>query len=246
MGKLNSAFADGAAGGGGAAGGMNLLIRTVENLTGLTVDHFVRVSLLGFYDITQALGPVRVCLDEPVDDPYSGLVLPAGTSTLDAQQALSFVRQRHGLPGGDLDREVRQQYFLSLELHKVESGGVLLHPLRLRRLLTAVGSAVQTHAGLVPQPFAAQFARIASGEVRFTTIPILGTPTIQDTAGNDVSIVAVDTAALPGFIARVTAAPPAAAPSAAQPTSAPPSAPPSGLPESSPRPSSFSTVSCVR
>jgi hypothetical protein len=123
---------------------------------------------------------------------------------------------------------------------------VLLHPLRLRRLLTAVGSAVQTDAGLGPLRFAAQFARIASGEVRFTTIPILGTPTIQDTAGNDVSIVAVDTAALPGFIARVTAAPQAAAPSAAQPTSAPPSAPPSGLPPSSPRPSSFSTVSCVR
>ena len=54
-----------------------------------------------------------------MNDPYSGVNLPKGESTLDAKQALSFVRQRHGLPNGDLDRNVRQQYFLSQEARKV-------------------------------------------------------------------------------------------------------------------------------
>jgi LCP family protein required for cell wall assembly len=206
-GKLNSAFADGAANGGGDAGGMNLLISTVENMTGLTIDHFVRISLLGFYDIAQALGPTQVCLNQAVDDPYSGLVLPAGVSTLDAKQALSFVRQRHGLPRGDLDREVRQQYFLSIELHKVESTGVLLNPVKLKDVLTAVGSAVQTDTGLNLLQFAQQFSGLASGNVTYTTIPVLGTPTIQDSYGNEVSIVAVDWTALPAFIAQVTGEP---------------------------------------
>jgi LCP family protein required for cell wall assembly len=206
-GKLNSAFPDGAAGGGGDAGGITLLVKTVEGMTGLTVDHFVRVSLLGFYDIAQALGPVQVCLNQAVDDPYSGLVLPAGVSTLDAKQALSFVRQRHGLPRGDLDREVRQQYFLSVELHKVTSTGVLLNPVKLTNLLSAVGSAVQTDSGLNLLRFAEQFSRLAAGNVRYTTIPILGTPTIQDANGSAVSVVAVDWAALPAFITSIVGQP---------------------------------------
>lgn len=208
-GKLNAAFADGAASGGGDAAGISLLIRTIEGMTGLTIDHFVRVSLLGFYDIAQALGPIQVCLNNPVNDPYSGLVLPAGVSTLDAKQALSFVRQRHGLPRGDLDREVRQQYFLSVELRKVTSSGVLLNPVRLKTVLSAVGSAVQTDPGLNLLQFAQQFSQIASGAVRYATIPVLGTPTIQDASGQSVSIVAVDWAALPAFIASVIG-PPAA------------------------------------
>jgi LCP family protein required for cell wall assembly len=147
-GKLNSAFALGAAGGGGDAAGMRLLISTVQDLTGLTVDHFVRVSLLGFYDIANVLGPIQVCLAQPAHDPYSGTDLPAGVSTLDAKQALSFVRQRHGLPRGDLDREVRQQYFLSAELHKIVSAGTLLDPARTQALLGAVSSALETDPGL--------------------------------------------------------------------------------------------------
>jgi LCP family protein required for cell wall assembly len=206
-GKLNSAFPAGAAGAGGDVRGMNLLIRTVEDMTGLTIDHFVRISLLGFYDVAQALGPVQVCLNQPVNDPYSGLVLPAGVSTLDAKQALSFVRQRHGLPRGDLDREVRQQYFLSAELRKIESTGVLLNPAQLQRVLTAAGSAVQTDAGLDLLDFAQEFSPLASGNVHFTTIPVLGTPTVQDENSNGVSVVAVDWTALRPFLASIVGQP---------------------------------------
>jgi len=220
--KLNSAFASGAADGGGDAGGMHLLIETVQQLTGLQIDHFVRISLLGFYQVAEVLGPVQVCLDEAVDDPYSGLDLPAGVSTLDARQALSFVRQRHGLPRGDLDREVRQQYFLAAELRTVTSGGVLLDPVELHALLQAVGSAVQTDPDLDLLSLASQLSSLAAGDVTFTTIPVLGTPTITDAAGDDVSIVAVDTTALPAFIAGIVGEPAAYhAATAAAPSSVP-------------------------
>jgi LCP family protein required for cell wall assembly len=216
-GKLNSAFARGAAGGGDAAG-MRLLISVVQNLTQLHVDHFVKVSLLGFYQIAEALGPIQVCLNQPAHDAYSGTDLPAGVSTLNAKQALSFVRQRHGLPRGDLDREVRQQYFLSTELRKATSTGVVLNPSRLAKLLNAVSSALETDPGLDLLQFATQFKGVSAGNVRFTTIPTLGTPTITDAAGNRVSIVAVDFAALPAFISRIVGPPSAyASASAADP-----------------------------
>ncbi|HWU48092.1 MAG TPA: LCP family protein [Humibacter sp.] len=208
MGKLNSAFADGensaAKGQDAAAAGAQLLIRTVQNLTGLTVDHYVRVSLLGFYDIADALGPIQVCLKHPVDDPYSGAKFPAGTSTLDAAQALAFVRQRHGLPNGDLDREVRQQYFLSVEAHKLLSAGTLLNPVALHNAMTAIGSALQTDPGLNLLQLAAQ-VRDLSG-IRSATIPVSGTPTIY-VDGTPVSIVQVDTAAMPAFITKLIGEP---------------------------------------
>jgi hypothetical protein len=188
---------------------MRLLIKVVENLSGLHVDHFVKVSLLGFYQIADALGPIQVCLNHAVRDSYSGIDLPAGTSTLNAKEALAFVRQRHGLPRGDLDREVRQQYFLSTELRKATSTGVILNPARLRSLLDAVSSALETDPGLDLLQFATQFKGVSAGSVRFTTIPTTGTPTITDAAGNRVSIVAVDFAALPAFFAEI-AGPPSA------------------------------------
>ena len=206
-GKLNSAFSKGAANGGGDAGGIRLLIKTLQNLTGLTIDHFVRVSLLGFYDIAEALGPVQVCLKQAAKDPYSGTDLPAGVSTLNAKQALSFVRQRHYLPRGDLDREVRQQYFLSAELHKVVSAGTLVNPVKQQKLLAAVSSALQTDPGLDLLDLATRMQGVSPDKVTFATIPVSGTPTIQDANGNSVSIVQLDMAAIPAFIAKITGGP---------------------------------------
>lgn len=198
MGKLNSAYSDGAQNGGDAAGAQ-LLIQTVQNLTGLTIDHYVRVSLLGFYDIANALGPINVCLNQAVDDPYSGANFPAGTSTLNASQALAFVRQRHGLPNGDLDRVVRQQYFLSVEAHKLLSAGTLLNPVKLKTVMDAIGSAIQTDPGLNLLALAAQMQGLSGSKITSATIPILGTPTIT-VDGDDVSVVEVDTAGMPAFI----------------------------------------------
>jgi LCP family protein required for cell wall assembly len=205
MNKLNAAFSLG----GGATdstAGAKLLIQTVQNLTGLSIDHYVRVSLLGFYTIAKALGPVQVCLNEAVDDSYSGANFPAGVSTLDAKQALSFVRQRHGLPRGDLDRVVRQQYFLSVEAHKFLSAGTLLNPGKLTSVLDAVSGSLETDPGLNFLQLATQLQGLTGGKIQSATIPITGTPTIT-VDGQDLSIVEVDTAAMPAFIQSLMGVP---------------------------------------
>ncbi|MFF1574234.1 LCP family protein [Leifsonia sp. NPDC058292] len=206
MNKLNSAFALGGGNSGDDAGGARLLIQTVQNLTGLTIDHYVRVSLLGFYDIAQALGPIQVCLNNAVDDPYSQANFPAGVSTLDAHQALAFVRQRHGLTRGDLDRVVRQQYFLSVEARKFLSAGTLLNPAKLTKVLDAVSGSLETDPGLNFLSLAAQMQGLTGGKIQSATIPISGTPTIT-VDGNDLSIVEVDTDAMPAFVQSLTGEP---------------------------------------
>jgi LCP family protein required for cell wall assembly len=213
--KLNAAFELGSQKG-GDAGGMKLLIETIQNMSGLTINHFVRVSLLGFYNIAEALGPIQVCLNEPVDDPYSTLDLPAGVSTLNAQQALAFVRQRHGLPQGDLDREIRQQYFLSVEAHKILSAGTLLNPVKLNNVLKAVSSSIQTDPGLNLINLAAELHGLSSNNITSATIPVSGTPTIT-VDGAPLSIVQVDTAAMPAFIQSVVGPPSAYAKAKAEP-----------------------------
>jgi LCP family protein required for cell wall assembly len=83
-----------------AAQGARTAILTVQQLTGLTITHYGAVNLVGFAAISQAAGGVPVCLNNPVDDPLSGAVFPAGPQVLQGAQALAFVRQRHGLPLG--------------------------------------------------------------------------------------------------------------------------------------------------
>ena len=203
--KLNSAFSLGQRDG-GDSGGAQLLIQTIQNMTGLSIDHYVRVSMLGFYNVVDALGPVEVCLNNAVNDHYSTTVLPAGVSTLNAQQALAFVRQRHGLPNGDLDRQVRQQYFLNVEARKILSAGTLLNPFKLGQVLDAVSSAVETDPGLNFITLAAQMKDLRADSIVSATIPILGTPTIY-VGGSAVSIVEVDTAAMPAFISSLVSGP---------------------------------------
>jgi LCP family protein required for cell wall assembly len=207
--KLNSAFSDGSSNGGGDAGGARLLIKTIQNISGLTIDHYVRVSLLGFYQIVQKLGPVQVCLKEATSDSYSGINLPAGVSTLDAKQALAFVRQRHGLPNGDLDREVRQQYFLTQEAKKILSAGTLLNPIKTTQVLNTIGTAIQTDmSGSDRLSLLQRMRGINVGDIRSATIPTSGTPTVY-VNGTGVSTVALDTDSIPAFIQGVVGAPPA-------------------------------------
>ncbi|MBF4616114.1 LCP family protein [Curtobacterium sp. VKM Ac-1376] len=196
-GKLNSAFYYGTLNGGGDTGGAKLLIKTIENLSGLSIDHYVRVSLLGFYQVVKELGPVQVCLKQATNDPYSGVDLPAGKSSLNAKEALSFVRQRHGLPNGDLDRNVRQQYFLSQEARKVLSAGTLLNPVKMGNILGAVGDSIQTDTDLLS--LASQMRNLRPANIQSATIPTLGTPTVY-VNGSALSIVEVDTVGLPAFV----------------------------------------------
>ena len=129
-----------------ARAGRVALIGAVEQLTGVTVDHFAEVNLLGFYDLTRAIGGVDVCLKAPVDVVLSGARFPAGPRTFRAD-ALAFVRQRHGLPEGDLSRIRRQQVFLAAVAAKILSGGTLTDPAKLGGLIKVVHQSVVLDQG---------------------------------------------------------------------------------------------------
>lgn len=156
-----------------AEAGREALIRTVANLTGVTVDHYAEIGLLGFALITDALGGVNVCLKQAVYEPLSGADFPAGWQKLDGPQALSFVRQRHDLPRGDLDRVTRQQAFMASLAHEAISSKTLSSPATLNRLEQAVQRSVVLSDGWNIMDFAEQFTKLAGGNVAFATIPIL-------------------------------------------------------------------------
>ena len=209
--KLNSAYINGATDGGKTKAdpdrGRQLLVQTISELSGLHIDHYVEVDLLGFYRITKAIGGVEVCLNKAQQEKDSGIDLPAGKSVIEGKQALAFVRQRKGLPRGDLDRIVRQQYFLGATFRKVTSLGVLTNPIKLKRLLDAVGSSMRMDDDLDPLQLARQVRGLAAGNVEFKTIPTTGTG-FRDGQ----SVVLLDEAKLPDFFRTVADPPPAKAP----------------------------------
>ncbi len=140
--------------------GRTMLIRVLQAFTGLKIDHYAEVNLLGFYLLSNAIGGVPVCLNAPVDDPWSGANFPAGEQDVQGTAALSFVRQRHGLPEGDLDRVRRQQAFLRGAADKILSVGTLTNPGKLQDLVSAIdrsvifdkGFDVITFAETLPEP----------------------------------------------------------------------------------------------
>lgn len=149
------------------------LIETVANLTGVTVDRYAEIGLLGFSLITDALGGVDVCLKDAVYEQLSGADFPAGWQNLDGPQALSFVRQRHDLPRGDLDRVTRQQAVMASLAHQVISGKTLSSPATLNRMEDAVQRSVVLSDGWDIMDFVTQLQKLAAGNVAFATIPIL-------------------------------------------------------------------------
>jgi LCP family protein required for cell wall assembly len=153
--------------------GREALIKTVASLTGVTVDHYAEIGLLGFALITDALGGVNVCLKDAVYEPLSGADFPAGWQKLDGPEALSFVRQRHDLPRGDLDRVARQQAVMASMAHEVISGKTLSSPATLDRLQQAVQRSVVMSDGWDIMEFVEQLQKLAAGNVAFATIPIL-------------------------------------------------------------------------
>ncbi len=152
--------------------GRDALIETVADLTGVTVDHYAEVGLLGFVLLTDAVGGVDVCLNAAVDEPLSGARFPAGEQTLQGSDALSFVRQRHGLPRGDLDRIVRQQVFMASLVQKVLSAKTLSNPSKVGQLTAAVQRSVVLDSDWDIVALATQMQDLAGGAVQFSTIPV--------------------------------------------------------------------------
>ncbi|KWX60315.1 LCP family protein [Mycobacterium sp. NAZ190054] len=180
------------------AAGREELIKTVANLTGVTVDHYAEIGLLGFALITDALGGVDVCLNAPVYEPLSGADFPAGWQKLNGAQALSFVRQRHDLPRGDLDRVARQQAVMASMAHEVISSKTLSSPTTLNNLENAVQRSVVLSDGWDIMDFVDQLQKLAGGNVAFATIPIIEEAGWSDDGMQ--SVVRVDPSAVKDFV----------------------------------------------
>ncbi|WP_344446830.1 LCP family protein, partial [Kitasatospora nipponensis] len=165
-GKLNAAY---------GLGGAPLTVRTVEQATGLRIDHYVQVDFLGFVSTVDALGGVRVCSNRPLHDEYSGLDLPAGSTRLDGVGALKYVRARHLDASADLGRMHRQQRFLAELLHQAESSGLLLDPGRLATAAGGVLKSLTVDQQLTGQDLvelAGRLRELSAANADFATVPL--------------------------------------------------------------------------
>jgi LCP family protein required for cell wall assembly len=130
--KINAAF---------SFGGPKLLAETVQNNTGLYINHFMDIGFGGFVRVVDAVGGVRMCLVHGLNDRASGLHLHRGCQVLNGGDALAYVRDRHNFATQDLQREQDQRIFLKALLSKLTSPGVLLNPFSV---LPAASGAVGT------------------------------------------------------------------------------------------------------
>lgn len=181
--------------------GAKTLIATVEQLTGSTIDNYASINLLGFSDITKAIGGVDVCLKDDVNDSYSGARFSKGVHVLSGPEALEFVRQRHGLPRGDLDRVVRQQVFMAGMARKVLSAGTLADPAKLSDLAGAIQRSVVLNQGWDILGFAQQMKGLSGGDLEFRTIPVVNMD--YDTP-EDGSAIQVDPSQVRAFVQGAT------------------------------------------
>jgi LCP family protein required for cell wall assembly len=170
-------------------GGPSLLVRTVEKLTDIRVDHYVSLDLEGFKAMTDAIGGVTVCVKPSTfreyvpesgrvstntDDPMSGFVGGPGTIHLNGALGLAFVRQRHGLANGDLGRIQRQQQYLGAVFRKATTGGVLANPIKLEGLVSTATSALTLDSRTSMndlRKLASRLRGVAAGNVKMETLP---------------------------------------------------------------------------
>ncbi|HTJ72449.1 MAG TPA: LCP family protein [Actinospica sp.] len=175
FGMFNSAFTE---------GGAPCTVKTVESLTGLTLTHYIAIDFEGVVGVVDALGGVKVCVTQAIDDADSGLNIPAGTTTLTGKQALAFVRLRHSVgDGSDLERIKRQQYFLDQLERQVRSAGLLTDPVKLYKVLDAATQSITTDPGLGTVTdlynLTQTLNEIPNGEITYVTVP--NEPYPQDT-----------------------------------------------------------------
>ena len=165
--KLNAAY---------SFGGPRLTVATVEKATGIRIDHYVEINVVGFASMVDALGGIDVCLPQAANDPKSGLHLPAGRSHVGGVQGLAFVRARKTLgDGSDLGRIKRQQQFLGAMLRKALSLGILLNPSKLDNFLNAALKAVHVDGELSfgdLQTLALTMRHLDPKHVTFATVPL--------------------------------------------------------------------------
>jgi LCP family protein required for cell wall assembly len=222
--KLNAAF---------SYGGPSLLVRTIEDLTNIRIDHYLQIDFAGFQRMTDAVDGVDVCVlpssyreyvaedgkySTNTNDPMSGFLGGPGVVHVNGAQGLAFVRQRHGLATGDIARIARQQQFIGAIFRKASSSGVLTNPAKLVSLLDAATSALTLDNGTSLSDLgrlAVRLRSLDSGGVRFATVP--ATPGERARQ----SVLLADPTELAAFLSRLThGAAPTPGPTASGPRSA--------------------------
>jgi LCP family protein required for cell wall assembly len=169
--KLNAAYAE---------GGPALTVRTVESMTKVKIHHYLEVDFTSFMKTVDVVGGVEVCTARPMKDSYTGLDLPVGTHRLNGGQALQYVRSRHIDGAADLGRMQRQQRFLAALVDRATSGGVLLNPVKFRKVTSTVLGAVRADKGFGTRemlalgramrgfsPASSEFTSVPVGDVNF-------------------------------------------------------------------------------
>jgi len=156
-------------------------MRTVEEMTGIDVNHFMMADFNAVKTLTTAVGGVDVCLAKDVDDPDSHLKLDAGPHTLMGENALAFVRTRHSFGNqGDLDRIKVQQQFLASLMRKMSSSDTLTSPTKLMKLAEAATKALTVDTGIgkvsTLKDVALELKKVPPKNISFTTVPVRDNP----------------------------------------------------------------------
>lgn len=136
--KINASF---------AYGGAPLLVQTVEQMSGLTIDHYIEVGFGGVEAVVNAVGGVELCYEHDVADDYSGLYWSAGCHEADGPTALAFSRMRYQDPLGDIGRTQRQRQVVGAVADKAMSPGILLNPFKVFPVAKAGLNAVAVSEG---------------------------------------------------------------------------------------------------
>ena len=168
-GKINASF---------SYGGPELLVDTVEELSGITVDHYVEVGMQGVVDIVDAMNGVELCLDYDVDDPRSELVWQAGCHNADGRTALAFARMRYSDPNGDIGRAERQRQVIGAIVKTAALPTNSLNPVRQMKISSAAAQSVTTD----PDTSSLELARMALDFRAATSSGNTGTPPIATIA----------------------------------------------------------------
>ncbi|MFE9121561.1 LCP family protein [Streptomyces sp. NPDC007172] len=156
-------------------------MRTVKQLTGLTVDHFMMADFNAVKQLSSAVGGVKVCLEKPVNDPKSHLKLPAGQSVVKGEQALAFVRTRHSFGNeSDLDRIKQQQQFIGSMIRQMKSDDTLGSPTKMYGLADAATKALTVDSGIGSikklTDLAQVLGKIDAKNITFATLPVIDNP----------------------------------------------------------------------
>jgi LCP family protein required for cell wall assembly len=157
------------------SGGPVCLWKTVEQQTGIRIDHFIGIGMLGFVNVVNDLGGVNVCVPFKVNDPVSGLRVNAGEQHINGIEALAFWRTREDIGNGsDLERIQRDQFMSAQVVKGILGSGLLSNPIRLLSVVTDAAASMTTDAGMTVSDLVSigeSFHSISGKNVQFLTVP---------------------------------------------------------------------------